>query len=145
MKVVNKKVYHDYFIRETLEAGVVLTGPEVRSVKSSRIQLEGSYVKHVDGELVLINAVIPPYQFASQPHYDQKRTRKLLLRKKQIITLSTKIAQDRLTLVPVSCYTTRGLVKLEIGLAKRKQSFDKREDIRKRDLERETSRSLRRK
>jgi SsrA-binding protein len=145
MKIVNKKAHFDYFITETLEAGIALTGPEVKSVKSGRIRLEGAYVRFLQNEPFLVNADIPPYLYAKQNNYDSKRTRKLLLRKKQIISLSTKLEQMRLTLVPISCYTTRGLVKLEIGLGKHKQTRDQREEIKRRDQEREVARDLRQK
>lgn len=145
MKIINKKARFDYFIIETFEAGIALTGPEVKSVKNGRIRLEGSYVRIVQDEPYLVGADIPPYLFAKQNNYDSQRSRKLLLKKNQIISLSTKMEQQRLTLVPVSCYTSRGFVKLEIGLAKRKQDPDKREEIRRRDLDRETQRALRNK
>lgn len=143
MKILNKKAHYDYFITETLEAGIQLTGPEVKSVKGGRIRLEGAYVRFLQGEPFLVGADIPPYLYANNDRYDSKRSRKLLLRKNQIISLGTKVEQQRLTLVPVSCYTTRGLVKLEIGIAKRKQEPDKREEIKKRDITRETERILR--
>jgi SsrA-binding protein len=145
MKVINKKAHFDYFIQETLEAGIQLTGPEVKSVKSGRIQLEGSYVRFLHHEPFLVGAHIPPYILAKNDKYDPRRSRKLLLHKKQMIALNTKIDQMRLTLVPVSCYTTRGFVKLEIGLGKHKQEFDKRETIKRRDIERDTDRALRNK
>ena len=136
MKISNRRAHYDYQILDKIEAGIQLTGPEVKSVKSGRIRLDGSYVRFLQDETYLVGADIPPYLYASNDKYDSKRSRKLLLQKKQIISLSTKIAQEGLTIVPVSCYTTRGLVKLEIGIAKRKQERDKREEIRKRDLNR---------
>lgn len=142
MKIINKLAHHDYFITETWEAGIALTGPEVKSIKNGRIRLEGSYIRFLKDEPYLVGADIPPYLYSNNEKYDSKRSRKLLLRKKQIISLSTKVAQEGLTIVPVSCYTTRGLVKLEIGLAKRKQERDKREEIRRRDLDREVERTL---
>jgi len=142
MKVTNKKAFFEYFITETVEAGIALTGPEVKSVKSGGVKLDGSYVKFLGTEAFLIGATIPLYQHATVKNYDSQRTRKLLLHRKQIISLSTKIAQERLTIVPVSCYTIHGFVKLKIGLAKRKQQFDQREVIRRRDIQRETERIL---
>ncbi|MBI4130221.1 SsrA-binding protein SmpB, partial [Candidatus Roizmanbacteria bacterium] len=143
MKIINRQARFEYHILDTLEAGIVLTGAEVKSIKNGRIQLSSSFIRIMSGEAYLINADIPVYEYAKQENYDSKRSRKLLLRKNQLISLSTKLDQQKLTLVPVSCYTTRGLVKLEIGLGKRKQEKDKREEIRKRDLERETQRALR--
>jgi len=142
MKITNKLAHYDYFIRETLEAGIQLTGPEVKSVKGGRIRLEGAYVRFLKEEPYLVGADIPAYLYSNNEKYDPKRSRKLLLRTKQIISLSTKIAQEGLTIVPISCYTTRGLVKLKIGIAKRKQERDKREDIRRKDLDREVEREL---
>jgi SsrA-binding protein len=134
MKKINRKVRFDYEILETLEAGVALSGEEVKAVKAGNIDLKGSHAKEVDGEIYLINANIP----SSQP----TRTRKLLLHKKQIISLLTKIKGKKLTLVPVSVYTTRGLVKVEIALAKPKRKFEKRKKIKERDIKRDIEREL---
>lgn len=143
-RVTNKKARFDFQILDTLEAGIVLTGSEVKSIKTGRLKLDGSYVKIIGGEAYLVSADIPLYQNTKMDNYDSKRTRKLLLRKKQLISLTTKLKQKKLTLVPVSCYNTRSLIKLEIGLAKRKQDADKRRQIRERDLKRETERAMKR-
>jgi len=145
MKIKNKKAYHDFFILDTFEAGIVLTGAEVKSIKSGRIRLDAAFMRIIAGEAYLINADIPLYEKSRPDRYNPQRTRKLLLRRKQITSLESKIKQKKLTLVPVSCYTTRNLVKIEVGLAKRKKNIDKRAKIRKRDLEREAERDLRRK
>lgn len=145
MRVVNRKARYDYEIRDKIEAGIVLTGGEVKSVKEGRIKLEGSFVKIIDSEVYLVNSEIYPYPFADNREYDPKRTRKLLLHKKQIIALLTKTASEGLTLVPLACYTIgrKGIVKVEIGLAKGKRKWDKKEAIKKRDREREMERELR--
>lgn len=142
MKIVNRRAFHDYHLLEKLEAGIHLTGPEVKSVKGGHISLEGAFVKIVGSEAYLINAQIYPYPHARLENYDPRRTRKLLLHKKEIIALKSKI-QSGLTLVPLSCYTKQGLVKLELALARGKKRYEKREALKKRDLERELEEELR--
>lgn len=137
LKVINRRAYYDYEILDKFEAGIVLTGPEVKSVKEGKIKLEGSFVRIINGEAFLINAHIHPYQFADNRNYQPTRTRKLLLHKKEIQSLSTKTAPSGLTLVPLSCYTKGHLIKLEVGIGKGKKKWDKREAIKKRDLKRE--------
>lgn len=143
MKVVNRRAYHDYQILEKLEAGVKLLGSEVKSIKGGRIKLQGAFVRIMGSEAYLINAEIPLYPYARPEGYDPRRTRKLLLHKKEIMKLKGKIAQSNLTLVPVSCYTKGGLVKLEVGLAKGKKKYQKREEKKRRAIEREVARALR--
>lgn len=146
MRIVNRRAYHNFQILDRFEAGIKLTGPEVKSIKGGRIKLERAFVKIVGSEAYLVNAHIPPYPFARQEGYDPNRTRKLLLHKREIIALKTKIEQKNLTIVALSCYTTsrkRGLVKLELGLAKGKKRWEKRELIKRRDIEREVERELR--
>lgn len=142
MKIVNRRVFKDFQILEKFEAGISLTGPEVKSVKTGHVDLLGSFVKIVGSEIYLVNAKIYPYPFARLENYDTQRTRKLLLHKKQAIALKTKIAQSNLTIVPLTCYTTHGLVKLELALAKGKKKYDHREEMRKKDLEREVEREV---
>lgn len=142
MEVTNRRALRDYQVLEKFEAGISLTGAEVKSVKTGHLDLAGSFVKIVGSEAYLVNAKIYPYPFAQQESYDPQRTRKLLLHKKQILALKTKMAQSNLTIVPVSCYTKRGLVKLELALARGKRKHDKREKIKKRDLEREVGSKL---
>ena len=142
MKITNRRAYHDYHILEKLEAGIHLTGPEVKSVKGGHMSLGGAFVKIVGSEAYLVNAQIHPYPFARLENYDSGRTRKLLLHKKEIIALKSKI-QSGLTLVPLSCYTKQGLVKLEIALARSKKKYEKKEALKKRDLERELEEELR--
>lgn len=143
MKTVNRSVYHDYTIADTFEAGIKLTGPEVKSVKGNRISLTGSFVKIVGSEVYLINAQIQPYIFASVVGYDTRRTRKLLLSKKEILSLKGKIDGANLTLVPLSIYTTHGLVKVEVGIARGKKQYEKRELLKKRAQKLELERQFR--
>ena len=134
MKITNRRAYYDYDILDKFEAGIVLSGAEVKSVKQGKIKLEGSFVKIIDGEAFLINAHIHPYQFADNRDYIPTKSRKLLLHKDEIQSLLTKTSQGKLTLVPLSCYTIGRLVKLDVGIGKGKKKWDKREAIKKLSL-----------
>lgn len=143
MKVVNRYAFHDYFILERFEAGIKLTGPEVKSVKGNRVTLTGAFVRIIGSEAFLVNAQIQPYVFARIENYDSRRTRKLLLNKKEIIAIKSKIEGANLTLVPLSLYTTHGLVKVEVGLARGKKQYEKREVLKRKDALRELERQYR--
>lgn len=143
MKIINKKAFHDYNILEDYEAGINLTGPEVKSIKGNRMSLDGAFVKIVGSEIYLVNAQIFLYPYTRPEGYDDKRSRKLLLHKKEIISLKSKLASANLTLVPLECYEKHGLVKLKIGLAKGKREYEKREKIRRRDMDKDIQRELR--
>src|SRR3990167_963401 len=145
MKVVNRRALHDYEVLDSYETGIVLTGPEVKSVRSGRISLEGSFVKIIGSEVYLLNAQIFPYPYARPENYDPKRSRKLLMHKKEIIALKTKIASSNLTIVPLECHNSGGLFKLKIALAKGKKEYQKREKLRRKAIERETQRELKEK
>lgn len=138
MKKVNKKARFDYKILETVEAGIALTGKEVKSIKKGDIDLKGAHVKEMDGEVYLINANIS----GKGDNYDPRRSRKLLLHKSQIVSILSKTKGKKLTLVPVSVYTTRGLVKVEIALAKPKRKFEKKKKLKDRDIKRDIEREL---
>ncbi|MCP6719252.1 MAG: SsrA-binding protein SmpB [Patescibacteria group bacterium] len=140
----NKKAFFKYQILEKLEAGISLIGQEVKSIKGGRINLAGAYVVLKDEEVFLIGAKIPPYQPKNAPKdYNPERSRKLLLKKSEIKHLIGKSKQKGLTIVPLSVYTKRGKIKLEIAVVKGKKEFDKREIIKKRAIEREIQRELR--
>lgn len=140
---VNKKVFFDYEILETFEAGLVLFGHEVKAIKTGHISLDGAYVVLKGNEAYLINAKIPPYQPANAPkEYDPARSRKLLLHKKELNYLIGKSRSQGLTLVPLRVYTKRSKIKLEFGLAKGKRKYEKRELIKKRESGREIERGL---
>lgn len=143
MNVINKKAFHDYQILEKLEAGVKLTGPEVKSVRGGRMILNGSYVKIIGSEAYLVGATIPLYPYARPEGYDPARTRKLLLHKKEILILKSKIERSGLTIIPLKCYTTHGLVKLEIGIARGKRQYEKREELKRKTVEREIEQVVR--
>ena len=146
MKIDNRRARHEYQIYDRLEAGIQLIGSEVKSIKSGRIKLDGAHVRIIAGEAFLINASVPLYEFAQVNDYKPSRTRKLLLRKKQLVSLETKLNGGKLTLIPLSCYTNkRGIIKIDLGLVRQKKAHDKRKEIRQRDLERDTQRALREK
>lgn len=144
MKIINRRVRHDYSILDSFEAGIVLTGAEVKSIKQGRGNLSGSFVRVRDGEAWLMGADIPRYGPAGNADYDPTRPRKLLLHKKEIISLSTKVRQQQLTLVPLSLYTKGRLVKAQIALAKGKKKYEKREAKKRKDIEREVNVTLKR-
>lgn len=153
--VVNKKASHEYFFKEKFVAGISLTGGEVKSAKAGSASLVEAYVKIINGEAFLINAYIAPYKFALDPSYDPKRTRKLLLHREEIEKLASKLSsqgltnsdlQNRrsgLTIVPVKMYNSANLIKLEIALAVAKKKTDKRDELKKKALQRETESFLR--
>ncbi len=143
MKVVNRKAKRNFEILEKYEAGIVLTGPEVKSAKEGRIKLEDSYVRLREDGAYLVNCFIAPYAFASQENYDPRRERKLLLHKKEILKLRTKIKGGRgLTVVPLSCYNKGALVKLEIALARGRRKFEKKKVEKEREMKREIEREM---
>jgi len=144
--IQNKKAYFNYQILERFEAGISLIGQEVKSIKSGRINLAGSYIVLKKEEVFLISANIPLYQPKNAPpDYNPERSRKLLLKKSEIKYLIGKIEQKGLTLVPLRVYTIRGKIKLEFAVAKGKKKFDKRELVKKREAERIIQRALRKK
>ena len=138
----NKKALHDFTIEETYEAGIALTGPEVKSVREGRANLKESYARVRDGEVFLIGAHISPYENAT--HRDQRptRDRKLLLHRKEIDRLTGKTLTEGNTLVPLKLYSKNGNVKLQIGVASRKREYDKRRDIARKTAEREMQRAV---
>ena len=143
MKIFNKKATFDYTILEHLEAGVNLTGAEVKSIKGGHAQLTGAFVRIIGSEAYLVNAQIFPYIYARPEGFDPRRTRKLLLHKSELIRLKSKLDSSNLTLIPLSWYTKGPLVKLEIGLARGKKQHEKREVKRKEDQRRELERDYR--
>ncbi|MCL2149406.1 MAG: SsrA-binding protein SmpB [Dehalococcoidia bacterium] len=147
IKVVatNRKAYHDYTILETLEAGLALSGSEIKSVRESQVSLGEAYVKAENGELWLTGAHIARYDPASYMSHDPTRRRRLLLHHKEINRLRGKIKEKGLTLVPLKIYIKERLAKLEIGLGRGKKLYDKREVTLRRDTEREIERTLKRK
>ena len=138
----NKKAYYDYEILEKFEAGIVLIGQEVKSIKKGLMSLKSSYVVPQNNELFLIGCHIPPYQPKNITDYNPERSRKLLLSKKEINHLIEKSKEKNLTLIPLQVYTVKGFIKIEIAISKGKKKFDKREVLKKRDIDRELKQSL---
>jgi SsrA-binding protein len=136
-KIINRRARYDYQLLEKFEAGIVLAGPEVKSVKAGHMSLKESFVRIQNNEAWLHNAHIHPYPFADNRDYDPRRPRKLLLHKNELLKLAQETKQKGLTIVPVSCYTKHQKIKLAIALARGKKKYEKREAIKKRDLERE--------
>lgn len=142
MKIRNKRAFYDYLLLERFEAGINLYGAEVKAVRLGHADLTGSHVRIMGSEAYLINAKIFPYEYARPEGFDEKRTRKLLLHKKEIIALKSKTEGQNLALVPVSLYTTKSFIKLEIALGKGKKQYDKKEAIKKMDIQREVEQEL---
>lgn len=144
IKVVaqNKKARHDYFIEQTFEAGIVLKGTEVKSIRQGNVNLKDSYAGIKDGEIFVYGMHISPYEQGNIFNVDPVRDRKLLMHKREINRLTGLIQQKGLTIVPLRLYFNRGKVKLEIGVARGKKLFDKRSDIAKKDANREIDRRL---
>jgi SsrA-binding protein len=133
----NKKAFHDYFILEKFEAGVSLLGTEVKSIREGRINLKDSYANIRGGEAFLFNCHISPYTHGNRQNHEPTRTRKLLLQQKEIRKLIGKTQEKGLTLVPIRVYLKRGLIKIELGLARGKKLYDKRETERRKESDRE--------
>lgn len=141
--LVNKKATFNYTILEKIEAGLKLSGIEVKSIKSGRLSFEGSYISFRDNEVFWVNATIAPYQARNTPDsYEQSRARKLLLNKKELNYLSGRNQEKGLTIIPLRVYNKRGHLKLEIGLAKSKKKRDKRELLKKRATDRDIQREI---
>ena len=148
MKIIvqNKKAFFDYEILERLEAGIVLTGDEVKSIRAGHVTLVGAFATIHDGQLFLINCNISPYTHAANKPADEHRTRsrKLLVHKKELNRLVGDISRKGVTLIPLKIYLNeRGLIKVEIGLAKHKKNVDKRQSLKERDIKRQTAREIR--
>ncbi|WP_347568070.1 SsrA-binding protein SmpB [Peloplasma aerotolerans] len=135
MKIIvqNKKARHDFFIEETYEAGIKLLGSEIKSIRLGKVQINDAFVTIKDGEAFVHNMHIAKYDFSSIFNHEETRPRKLLLHKKEIIKLFSKIKEQGYTIIPLKLYLKEGLCKLEIGLAKGKKDYDKRETLKERD------------
>jgi len=138
----NKKARHDYSIVDTIEAGIVLTGTEIKSVRAARVQLKDGYAQIKNGEAWLINVHIAPFEQGNIWNQDPDRTRKLLLKKKQITKLQNDLKGTGMTLVPLKVYLKNGVAKVLLGIAKGKHDYDKRESIKRREQERDINRII---
>ncbi len=137
MEIVNRRAHYDYFIEEELEAGIVLTGTEIKSIRMGKVNLKDSYAIIRNGEIFLLNTHISSYEKGNIFNHEEDRTRKLLLHRLQIKKLQNKITLEGYTLIPLKIYFVKGRAKVLIGLCKGKKNYDKRQTIKDRDIERE--------
>ncbi len=147
IKVVarNKKAYHDFFIEEKYEAGIELMGTEVKSIRNSRVNLREGYIKVEKGELLLYNVHVSTYEQGNRYNHDPLRTRKLLMHRREINRLFGKVKEKGYTLVPLQMYIKKGLIKVEVGLARGKKKHDKREVLAEKTAQREIERAFKEK
>lgn len=138
----NRKAFHDYTIFEKYIAGIVLTGTEIKSIRKNAINLKDSFCKIEDNEIFLYNCHISPYEQGNRYNHKAERTRKLLLTKKEILKMHSKIKKDGYTIVPLEVFIQKGFAKVEIGLAKGKKLYDKRDSLAKKDQQREIDRKM---
>ena len=138
----NKTAYHNYSIEDTFEAGIVLTGTEIKSIRNGKVNIKDSYVNIKNNEIFIYGMHISPYEFGNIYNKDPLRTRKLLLTKKEINKLYNLIKQKSISLVPIKLYFKNNIVKLEVGIGKGKKLYDKRQDIAKKDAEMKIQKAL---
>ena len=141
---VNRKAYFDYHVLERIEAGLVLTGTEIKSIRAGRVNIRGSYARPQGGELWLVDAHIAPYQSGGVYNHEPDRPRKLLLHKDQMVDLISNVAEKGLSIVPLRVYIRHHMAKVELGLVRGKRQYDKRRTIMDREQDREARRALRR-
>lgn len=142
MKIFNKTAPNKFKIEEKLEAGIELLGSEVKAIRLGHADLSGSYVKLMSSQAYLINAKIFPYKFSRIENYQEDRTRRLLLHKKEILSLKNKLETGKYTLAPLSLYEKHGRFKIEIGLSKGKKDYERRKDVKQQAIERDREREL---
>lgn len=140
----NRKAFHDFTIFEKYTAGIVLTGTEIKSIRRNAVNLKDSFAKIEDGEVFLYGSHISPYEQGNRYNHKPDRVRKLLLNKKEILKIHTKVKKDGYSIIPLEMFFVQGLAKLEIGLAKGKKLYDKREAITKKTQERDIARQIKR-
>ena len=139
----NKKARHDYFVEETYECGIVLTGPEIKSMRQGKVNLKDSFAKVVNGEVIVYNMHISPYEQGNRYNPEPKRPRKLLLHKREIRKLLGYTSQEGLTLIPLSAYLSdKGLAKIELAVAKGKKNYDKRDSMAQQDANRKMQQAI---
>ena len=144
MKLIsqNKKAKHDYFIEETYEAGIKLMGSEIKSIRLGKVNLSDSYVTFKDGEAYILNMHISKYDYSNRFNHDETRTRKILLHKNEILKLFGKTREQGYAVIPLKVYLKDGLAKVEIGLAKGKKDYDKRQTLKEKDAQRRMDKIL---
>ncbi len=138
----NRKAYHDYFLEDTYEAGIVLTGTEIKSVRAARVNLRDGFVQLRNGEAWLVNVHISPYDFGNRENHEPRRERKLLLHRQEIRKLQGKVAERGWTIVPLRMYLKNGRAKVEIALVRGKRLYDKKDAIAERDANRDLRRAI---
>lgn len=141
---VNKKAYHDYFIEEKLEAGLVLLGTEIKSVRKGKVQLKDSYISFINNEAYIKGMNISAYEYGNRNNHDETRDRKLLLNKREITKWNSKVKTQGFTIIPLKIYLKNGLAKCEIALAKGKSLYDKREDDKIKTMKMEALKAMKR-
>lgn len=142
IEIKNKKASFDYFIEDTYEAGIVLTGTEIKSVRKGSCNLKDCYGRIKNGELFLINMFISAYEEGNRFNHDERRERKLLLHKKEIFKIRDKVEKEGYSLVPVKLYLKDGRAKILIGVAKGKKNYDKKQSLKEKDIKRETQKAM---
>ena len=142
MEIVNRQANHNYFITDTVEAGIVLTGTEIKSIRNGKCNIKDSYAIVKNNEVFLLNAHISHYEKGNIFNHDETRTRKLLLHKKEILKLNDKLILEGFTLIPLKIYFKNGLAKVLIGVCKGKKNYDKRETIKEKDIAREMAKDI---
>jgi len=142
MEILNRKANYDYYIEESYEAGIVLTGTEIKSIRQGKANIKDSYAIIRNNEIYLVNTHISIYKEGNRFNHEETRTRKLLLHKKEILKLKSKLEEEGYTLVPLKIYFVKGRAKVLIGLAKGKKNYNKKEVIKERDIKREMEKSI---
>lgn len=144
MEIINRKARHDYFVKKTYEAGIELTGTEIKSIRSGNCNIKESYGIVRQGEVFLINMFVAPYKEGNIFNHHETRTRKLLLHKQEINKISEQVEQQGLTLIPLKLYFKNNILKVELGICQGKHNYDKREAIKSRDIKRSLEKQLKR-
>jgi len=139
----NRKARHDFFVEDSYEAGIILTGTEIKSIRAGRVNLKDSYAEIIKGEVWLNQMHISPYEQGNRFNHDPLRKRKLLLNRTEIMKMGDKVKLQGMTLVPLKIYLKHGMAKIELGLCKGKKTYDKRDDLAERDAKRQMERDLR--
>lgn len=142
MEILNRKARYDYEIEETYEAGIVLTGTEIKSIREGKVNIKDSYGVIRNGEIYLLNTHISQYKEGNIFNHEEDRTRKLLLHKREILKLRDKLEKDGYTIIPLKIYFVKNKAKVQLGLAKGKKNYNKKETIKERDIKREMEKSL---
>lgn len=142
IEIKNKKANFDYFIEDTYEAGIVLKGTEIKAIRKGSCNLKDTYARVKNNEIYVINMFIAPYEQGNRFNHDERRERKLLLHKKEIIKIKQKIEKEGYSLVPIKLYLKNGRAKVLIGVAKGKKAYDKRQSLKEKDIERDLEKTV---